>query len=381
MGCGCSVVGLQVKPEAPVDSVVSSFYDEKGPEQDCEDPQVAKSRAVDKYLSHEKMQDMQKVKLLLLGPGSSGKSTLLKQFRILYGASFTYQELKIYSDVIHSNIRLAVLVLCKHCESFGYKTQFTAQELAIYNEMAQLEDGGDIDEEMGKKIAQFWASKAIQKTWNRRNETPIVETHKVFLDDIDRISSKNWIATEQDLLHCRVRTSGIVEQTYHVDGTTFQIVDVGGQRTERKKWMHCFQGVDAIIYIVALNEFDKAMYENTSKNRMEDAIEVFREICANKLLRQVALIVFLNKRDLFQEKIQGTNIGSIPQFSDFPGGIGDFELGFKYFLQKFLNANENPKRAVYPHITCATDTQNVVFVWQSCKDSILRKNLHRIGYA
>eukprot|EP00638_Chattonella_subsalsa_P005548 CAMPEP_0117758252 /NCGR_PEP_ID=MMETSP0947-20121206/15262_1 /TAXON_ID=44440 /ORGANISM="Chattonella subsalsa, Strain CCMP2191" /LENGTH=229 /DNA_ID=CAMNT_0005578393 /DNA_START=486 /DNA_END=1172 /DNA_ORIENTATION=- len=229
--------------------------------------------------------------------------------------------------------------------------------------MVNLEDGGPIDEVLGEQIAAFWNFRPIQKTWKRRNETPIVETHKVFLDDIHRISSKSWIATEQDLLHCRVRTSGIVEQNYNIDGTAFTIVDVGGQRTERKKWMHCFQGVDAIIYIAALNEFDKPMYENASKNRMVDAIEVFSEICSNKLLKQVALIVFLNKRDLFQEKIQDSNIGSVAEFSDFPGGVGDFELGFKYFLQKFLNANENPKRPVYPHITCATDTQNVVFVW------------------
>ncbi|VEL20170.1 unnamed protein product [Protopolystoma xenopodis] len=42
----------------------------------------------------------------------------------------------------------------------------------------------------------------------------------------------------------------------------FRLFDVGGQRSERKKWIHCFEGVTAIIFIVALNEYDLGLAED-----------------------------------------------------------------------------------------------------------------------
>ena len=38
--------------------------------------------------------------------------------------------------------------------------------------------------------------------------------------------------------------------------------DVGGQRSERKKWIHCFEGVTAIIFIVAMSEYDLTLVED-----------------------------------------------------------------------------------------------------------------------
>jgi len=41
-----------------------------------------------------------------------------------------------------------------------------------------------------------------------------------------------------------------------------RIFDIGGQRSERKKWIHCFEGVTAIIFIVALSEYDLCLIED-----------------------------------------------------------------------------------------------------------------------
>jgi len=40
------------------------------------------------------------------------------------------------------------------------------------------------------------------------------------------------------------------------------MVDVGGQRSERKKWIHCFENVTAIIFMVAANEYDMTLVED-----------------------------------------------------------------------------------------------------------------------
>lgn len=54
---------------------------------------------------------------------------------------------------------------------------------------------------------------------------------------------------------------------YEIDGSTFEMYDVGGQRNERKKWIHCFDNVTAVIFVAALSEYDQCLFEDASTNR------------------------------------------------------------------------------------------------------------------
>lgn len=80
--------------------------------------------------------------------------------------------------------------------------------------------------------------------------------------------------------------------------------DVGGQRSERKKWIHCFEGVTAIIFCVALSGYDLVLAEDEEMNRMMESMKLFDSICNNKWFRETSIILFLNKKDLFAEKIR-----------------------------------------------------------------------------
>ena len=80
--------------------------------------------------------------------------------------------------------------------------------------------------------------------------------------------------------------------------------DVGGQRSERKKWIHCFEGVTAIIFCVALSGYDLVLAEDEEMNRMTESTKLFESICNNKWFVDTSIILFLNKKDLFEEKIR-----------------------------------------------------------------------------
>ncbi len=101
----------------------------------------------------------------------------------------------------------------------------------------------------------------IQEAYERRAEFQLFDSAKYFFKEIDRIAEPNYIATIDDALQSRVRTSGIVEEKYSIDGVPFEMFDVGGQRNERKKWIHCFAEVTAIIFVAALSEYDQVLYE------------------------------------------------------------------------------------------------------------------------
>lgn len=83
-----------------------------------------------------------------------------------------------------------------------------------------------------------------------------------FLDDLDRLGKKDYMPSEQDILRTRVKTTGIVEVHFSFKNLNFKLFDVGGQRSERKKWIHCFEDVTAIIFCVAMSEYDQVLHED-----------------------------------------------------------------------------------------------------------------------
>jgi guanine nucleotide-binding protein subunit alpha len=88
--------------------------------------------------------------------------------------------------------------------------------------------------------------------------------HYSFFDSIDRIGSPGYLPTDQDVLRSRVKTTGISETTFNVGELTYRMYDVGGQRSERKKWIHCFENVMAVIFMVAISEYDQVLIEDES---------------------------------------------------------------------------------------------------------------------
>jgi guanine nucleotide-binding protein G(i) subunit alpha len=87
------------------------------------------------------------------------------------------------------------------------------------------------------------------------------------------------------------------------------LLPVGGQRSERKKWIHCFENVTAIVFLVAISEYDQKLYEDESVNRMQEALTLFDSICNSRWFVRTSIILFLNKIDLFAEKLPVSPLG------------------------------------------------------------------------
>lgn len=96
----------------------------------------------------------------------------------------------------------------------------------------------------------------------------VIDTTKEFFKYLSEIATPDYMPTDEHILLSRVRTTGIVEETYVIKKHTYVMFDVGGQRNERKKWIHCFDGVNAVIFVAALSEFDQMLFEDEGMNRM-----------------------------------------------------------------------------------------------------------------
>ena len=97
----------------------------------------------------------------------------------------------------------------------------------------------------------MWQHAAAQSIFERKSEFQLNDSADYYFNDIDRISTAGYIPTEQDVLRSRVRTTGIVQSDFVIKKVNFLMFDVGGQRNERRKWIHCFDHVNAMVFVAA----------------------------------------------------------------------------------------------------------------------------------
>jgi len=268
--------------------------------------------------------------------------------------------------------------LCEACLEFGYDSEIGRRD--AFDGIMKISYNEELTPEIGAWIKTVWEEPAIQKCWERRSEFQVIETTKDFIIRIDQIALPDYLPATEDILHARVRTTGIVEEKYIIDSTNFVMFDVGGQRNERKKWIHCFDEVNAVIFVAGLSEYDQMLFEDESTNRMVEAINLFDEICNSRWFVNTSMILFLNKMDLFRDKVEKVNIGDIPPFSDYADTPNHYDEGIAYFLNKFVAVNKQQDREIFHHVTCATDTSNIQFVFNACKEIILKQNLEENGF-
>ena len=140
--------------------------------------------------------------------------------------------------------------------------------------------------------------------------------------------------------------------------------------------IHCFENVTAVLFVAAISEYDQVLYEDENTNRITEALNLFEEISNSRWFRETSMILFLNKRDLFAEKINKKPLAQY--FPDYTGD-GSYDSSCQYMRELFESKNRNVDKQVYTHVTCATDTENVSAVFNAVKDIIIRKSLNEAG--
>lgn len=231
--------------------------------------------------------------------------------------------------------------------------------------------------EHAANIQCLWKDPAIQKVYERRSELQLFDNTPYYFKNVERFASADFLPDLDDVLRVRAKTSGVLETAFTWDKIHFKLIDVGGQRSERRKWIHCFEEVTALIYCIALNEYDLKLAENLEVNRMKESLELFGEIANSKWFLNTALIIFLNKWDLFEEKIKRVPMNA--WFPEYQGG-SDSQKGMEFIQKQFVSLVKSTNTKVFAHVTCATSTENVRKVFADCKEIIITENLSKLGF-
>lgn len=329
----------------------------------------------------KQLQQGKKIKLLLLGAGESGKSTIFRQMKIIHQNGFAQEERILYKDIIFSNVITAMKVLVDATLIFDISINpengERAQRVSSFDNTGVPNIPQLFVEGLAEDVKVLWADPGIRAAYLRRSEIQLIDSAEYYFNSIDRLADPAYLPTEQDVLRSRVKTTGVVEIEFDYQHFTFKMVDVGGQRSERRKWIHCFQNCTAIIFVTSLSEYDQRCAEDSKRNRMWESLLLFEEICNSLWFKETSLLIFFNKVDLFKEKIKHTDLNVC--FPDYDGGC-NFENARLFITKKFESRNTMPEsRGVYHYFTCATDTDNIKYVFECCKDIILHDDLKGTG--
>eukprot|EP00736_Rhodelphis_marinus_P010651 Rmarinus@m.19461 len=338
-----------------------------------------KNKGISDQIRKDKEKYHSDIKLLLLGAGDSGKSTCFKQFRYMYGEGFSDDDRTEYKDSVLANMINGVQALLAGAEQLGHQLSESSQEAKAGVEgLGEVYSGTDVwTPEVGQWLKSLWSDPALKRTFEERASLQIADSLGYYLDQIDRINSPHYVPTVDDVFRTRVVSTGITEMEFESDGCAYRIVDVGGQRSERSKWLHLFEDVTAVIFFVALSEYNQTLYEDESVNRMHESLRVFDLICNHQFFESTPMILFLNKRDLFEDKIKKEDLTCA--FPEYDGG-NDYKQAVEFIRNKFQSINKfDDKKSVYPLETCATDTQQMQFVFKCVQDIVINRQLRGCG--
>nr|AGJ70283.1 G protein subunit alpha s1 [Terebratalia transversa] len=353
------------------------------------------NKQIEKQLQKDKQLYRATHRLLLLGAGESGKSTIVKQMKILHVNGFNDEEKRQKIDDIRKNIRDAILTITGAMSTLNPPILLANQgnqfRIDYIQDVASLPDF-DYPPEFYEHTKILWEDKGVQSCYERSNEYQLIDCAKYFLDKVAAVSRNEYSPSEQDILRCRVLTSGIFETKFSVDKVNFHMFDVGGQRDERRKWIQCFNDVTAIIFVTACSSYNLVLREDPTQNRLKESLELFNSIWTNRWLRAISVILFLNKQDLLAEKVMASKSKIedwFPQFASYTippdaspdAGEQEPVTRAKYFIRdeflKISTQTGNGRHYCYPHFTCAVDTENIRRVFNDCRDIIQRMHLRQ----
>ncbi|XP_056303722.1 guanine nucleotide-binding protein subunit alpha-11-like isoform X2 [Danio aesculapii] len=337
---------------------------------------------IKRILADQKKRERREIKVLLLGTGESGKTTFIKQMRIIHGKGFSEEDRRGYIKNVYQNIFTAMKAMTGAMESL--RIPYSNPQNEAYGQQfknVEIRQVTQLDRMYVEAIRRLWADAGIRACYCRRREYQLLDSTEYYMTNLERIAAPDYIPTAQDVLRVRLPTTGINDYSFSVEKITLRIVDVGGQKSERRKWIHCFENVTSLIFLASLSEYDQVLEENNKENRMKESLSLFYTTIHSPWFAGASIILFLNKMDILEEKIQSSDLKAY--FPEFQGKKRDKNDAKMYisglYRKEASNRESGTHRGFYLHFTCATDTNNIRKVFMDVKETILTNELQSIG--
>eukprot|EP00794_Sanderia_malayensis_P003349 gene3349-3838_t len=320
-----------------------------------------------------------RITILILGTPNSGKSTIMRQFRILYGDGFTSAERLASVSVIATNIIESVSTCIgqideKDMETRGPKT------IALSKLLQTKEDAETVATKHTRNFnakdfftltEEVWCAENLQEDFQNQKYSfrARISEDGYFLKRIKEINNSTYIPTDDDLLHMRKITEGVEEFKFTYRNCDFTVIDVGGAKAERRRWINLFSRANMIIYCSSLIDYDLGVEKEQGANGMGDSLTVFESVVNLTYFKDTPLLLFLNKKDLLAKKVKFVDIKET--FLDYKGSSDNSHEIVNFLQLNFLNKIKDQSRPVKVHVISATNTRDVKKAFEISLDWVL----------
>ncbi|KAJ7083882.1 heterotrimeric G protein alpha subunit 2 [Mycena epipterygia] len=351
----------------------------------------ARSDTIDQQI--RVVQDSERCKkecnILLLGSHESGKDTLVKRMKIIH-QGFDERERAGYRTTIYSNVLDSAGLLAHVVRRVGVgaleegERAHAALLLAAFPAAPTpavdmlVETNAMLTPALADAIWLVARMPAVESLLDKHlAEFYLKDSALYFLASIHRIAAPTYVPLEEDILHATAspNSTAIIETRLRRGDLSIRIIDVGGQRTEFNKWIHCFESVTSIMFCTALSEYGQVLLEEQSVNCLRESVSLFDSVINSCSFRRISVILFLNKVDVFERKLQEIPLNCY--FPEYTGGK-NLQKATRFILSRFMEANR-ARLSVYSYVTQATDMNNMRLVFKAVEDTILKNALNDSG--
>ncbi|GAA5901110.1 uncharacterized protein JCM6883_004757 [Sporobolomyces salmoneus] len=322
------------------------------------------------------------IKTLLLGPGESGKSTILKQLRLVYSRPYDDEERLSHREIVFSNTLQSMQVVLQGFETLDIDFPIKLDDSAALLDNLQVDSAiacgtGDFDVDVSAAIKAIWADPSTKKVIYHSNHFQLNDSATYFFNALARTAEAGYIPSDLDILRCRIRNTGIVEEIFQIGPTKLVVVDVGGQRSERRKWVSCFENVQLLIFVASVSEFDQVGHSLVAyvEPPLTQSLLLYSSLLSSPWFARTSLVLFLNKVDLLDWKVRFRPDLVEKYLPDCLGPLDDPEGVKRYFYERFTRIHQQDERIIGVHFTCATDTNSMRTIFHKVMDSVLKSSL------
>ncbi|KAF9072627.1 heterotrimeric G-protein alpha subunit, GPA3-like protein [Rhodocollybia butyracea] len=332
----------------------------------------ARSDAIDIQIEEDSKQFKRECKILLLGLDESGKSTILKQMRIITMQGFPDAERATYRNIVYRNVidsaQAVIVAMRELCtDSAVYESNRTLVDKITSYRLDET-TASTLFWDIANTIHQFWEGLVMSKVISEHDSTLYrLDDAFYFLSHVLRIGSPNYLPTETDILRAQHKCTKPTENRFSIGQLSLHIFDIGNQRSERRKWIHCFESVTSIFFCTSLSEYDQS--------EMTDSLILFESIINSRWFLRTSILLFLTNLDVLKRKLPKISLERY--FPEYSGG-DDVNKAAKYILWKFMQANR-ARLSVYPHLTQLTDISTIHLAFAGVKETILQNALKDSG--
>ncbi|KAJ7336110.1 G-protein alpha subunit [Mycena albidolilacea] len=320
--------------------------------------------------SNEQIEQKKKkeCRLLMLGSGDSGKSTIRKQ---LIEDSFNIKDFLAFRPTIHKAVLDFVQAVVLALRAPGLEQLLAERHQHLPEMILAAKSEEPLSSEMANAIETIWRDPVVVRVLDEhQNGFYLMDSALYFVREVQRLAQTGYVPTEEDVLRtvAQMQSTGRTEIRVDMSGITLRIVDLGDQQSDWEKWIHSVESVTSVIFCVPLSDYDE--FEENGQNRMRRSLALFERIINDPYFIRSSIILFLTKLDIFRDKV---TTGKAPLERHFPDYIGgpDVNNAARYVLWRFMQQNR-ARLSVYPHLTQATENSCARLVLAAVKETILQ---------